>query len=107
MNHFYNDIVEMETLIIELDTLDISPQQKQHLIKIAEDTLHHTILDLVLSELSEEDKHIFLKNHAENDHDKIWNHLKEKINNIELKIKATSELLTKELHTDLKEIKSH
>ncbi len=106
MNHFYKDLVEIETLEIELNTLDISPQQKQHLIHIAQDTIHHTILDLILSELSQEDKMIFLQNHTENNHDKIWKHLKEKIANIESKIKITSELLKKELHNDLKEIKS-
>ncbi len=105
MKHFYSDIIEIETLIVELDTLDISPQQKQHLIKIAQDTIHHTILDIILSELSEEDKKVFLENHAENDHDKIWVHLKEKIANIETKIKFTADMLKKELHEDLKQIR--
>jgi hypothetical protein len=104
MNQFYSEIIEIETLILELDTLDISPQEKKHLVQIATDTLHHTILDIILSELSEEDKKIFLKNHSENNHDKIWEHLKSKIDNIEIKIKITADMLKKELHEDIKSL---
>ncbi|MDQ3099368.1 MAG: hypothetical protein M3Q44_06495 [bacterium] len=107
MKHFYSDIIEIETLIVELDTLDISPQEKKHLIQIASDTLHHTILDIILSELSVDDKEIFLQNHAENNHDKIWSHLQDKITHIESKIKITAEMLKTELHNDLKAIKDN
>lgn len=104
MNHFYTDLVDIQMLTIELDMLDISPDEKEHLIKVAKDTLHHAILDLILSELSEEDKIIFLRNHSENQHDKVWEHLKTKVDNIESKIKSTVESLKKELHSDIKSL---
>ena len=57
-------------------------------------------------ELPEEDKKIFLKHLHVNDHEKIWQHLRLKIKNIEEKIKNAAEDLKTGLHKDIKESRS-
>lgn len=104
--HFYSNIIEIDSLIIELNQMELSIDEKKYLIDLLHSNLHHAILDTILSELSEEDKKVFLTHLSGDKHDKIWNHLKEKIENVESKIKKTAEDLKKELHKNIKEIKN-
>jgi len=103
MKHFYGHLIEIESIIIELDKLDLSEEQKIHLTGLIDSSLHHTILDAVLSELSPEDKKVFLNHLKDDDYSKIWQFLNEKVDNVEEKIKKTAEDLKRELHKDIKE----
>ena len=103
--HFYSHIVETSVLSLELGDMDLSKDERVELISLIDSNIHHAILDAILSELSEEDKKIFLNHLALNDHDKIWKHLKAKIENIEEKIKKSADSIKEELHKDIKEAK--
>lgn len=103
--HFYNHLVETSILSLELGDMDLAKEERLHLTTLIEANLHTTIVDLILSELSDEDKKIFLMHLSVNDHDKIWKHLKGKIADIEEKIKKIAEDLKKELHQDIKEVR--
>lgn len=105
MKHFYSEIIELESLTMELDMMDLSETEKHHLALLVDSNLHHAVLDAVLSELSEQDKKIFLEHLNRNDHLKIWDHLNGRIENIEEKIKSAADALKSELHKDLKEAK--
>lgn len=105
-NFFYSHLIEIESIIVELDKLDLSKEQKLHLTGLIDSSLHHTILDVVLSELSLGDKRVFLNHLQEDDHDKIWQLLNEKVDNIEEKIKKTADDLKSQLQKDLKEAKN-
>lgn len=100
---FYAHIVEIDTLIVELDKLNLTEEQKQHLASLIDSSLHHTILDVIMSELSEEDKKTFMSHLEKNDHSKIWDHLNGRVNNIEEKIRKAADELKLELHMDIKE----
>ena len=102
---FYSHLIEIESVIVELDQLDLSKEQKAHLISLIDSSLHHTVLDAVLSELSPEDKKVFLNHFKEGEHSKIWQFLNEKVDGIEDKIKTAAEGLKTELHKDLKKAK--
>ena len=103
--HFYSHLVEIESLILEINKLPIEVHERAHLIALVDSNLHHTVLDAVLSELSEEEKKKFLEHVASEDHDKVWKHLNEKVDNIEEKIKNAAQSLKKELHKDIEESK--
>ena len=103
--HFYSHIVEIDSFSLELDNLVLSEKEKTHLIQLVESTMHHAIVDTVLSELKEEDKRTLLTHMHLGEHDKIWQFLNKKIDNLEEKIKTTAELLKKELHKDIREMK--
>lgn len=103
--HFYSHIVETSTLSLALGDIELSHEERLHLLSLVEENLHHVILDAVLSELSEEDKKIFLTHVANNNHEKTWEFLNSKVENIEEKIKKTAENLKIELHRDIKNVK--
>lgn len=103
---FYSHLIEIESLIVELDKLDLSKEQKMHLSALMDSTLHHTILDAIFSELSEDDKMIFLNHLKENNKENIWQFLNGKIDNIEEKIKKAAHDLKTELNKDLQEAKN-
>lgn len=103
--YFYSHLVEFNSLIIDLEKIPLSNEEKNHLISLAESNLHCVILDAILSELSEDDKKAFLEHLSSNDHDQIWSMLKIKTQNIEEKIKKTAEDIKKQLHKDIEEIK--
>ena len=100
--HFYHSIVSMDSLRVRLDLLDLSDLDKDQLMDLAERTLHHSILDLVLSELSDKDKKLFLERHASEKHEEIWQLLNANVKNIEKKIQATADTVSEKLHKDLK-----
>lgn len=104
--YFYSHIVEIDSIVMELDKLKLSESEKKHLLELADSSLYHLILDLILSELSEDDKKTFLKHLSSENHDKIWEHLNSKIKNIEEKIKKTADELTEKLHKDIQETKT-
>lgn len=100
---FYTHLIEIESITVELDKLDLTDEQKIHLSGLVDSSLHHAILDAILSELSQEDKRVFFNHLKEEDHSKIWQFLNGKVNNIEDKIRKTADDLKSELKKDLKE----
>lgn len=101
--HFYSHIVETSSISLALGEIELTQEERKHLIELASENLHHAILDAVLSELSDKDKEEFLVLLATEEHDKIWRLLTERIDNIEDKIKQTTKDLEKELHKDIEE----
>lgn len=105
MKHFYTYLVEVESLIIELDSLGLTDEQKNHLAHLIDSSLHHTILDAILSQLPQEDKKVFMEYLSEGNHEKIRKFLDERIDGVEDKIKKAAQDLKLQLHKDLKEVK--
>lgn len=105
MRYFFSHLIEIDSLAVELDKLQLSKEEKLHLATLVDSSLYHTILDAVLFQLNQEDKKIFLNHLKGNDHGTIWQFLNGKIFNIEDKIKKAGNDLKIELHKDLKESK--
>ncbi len=102
-NHFYTHVIETSSISLALAEMELTQKERKHLIDLAQENLHHAILDSVLSELSDKDKQEFLLLLAQDDHKKIWKLLTERVDHIEDKIKKTAEDLKKELHKDIEE----
>lgn len=106
MPYFYTKYIVIESLIEELHSMDLSDEERHHLTSLVDSSLHHAILDEILSSLSKEDKKIFLnKINQDPESEKIMEFLNEKIENIEEKIRRVSDELVKEMHSDVKEAK--
>lgn len=101
--HFYSHLIEVDSLHLELDSLDMEEVEREEVRGLIEKNIYHTVLDAILSELSEDDKRLFLSHLAEEDDEKTWNLLNKKVDNIEDKIKQAAEDVKKELHQDIKE----
>ena len=103
--HFYSHLIEIDSLVIALNELSLTEEEKAHLLGIIDSSLQHVIFDAVLSELSDEDKKVFLEHITEEDNEKIWKFLNGKIEHIEEKIKKVAKDLQEELHKDIKDVK--
>lgn len=106
IKHFYSFLIEHETLILELDNLELSIKEKEHLVSIAESSIHYVVIDTVLSELPEKEKKTFLTNLKAADHEKIWKHLYKATEDIEEKIINAVNVLKKDLIKEVGTLKS-
>lgn len=105
MKYFFSHLIEIESISQSLDEIDLSNEEKLYLAKLIDSSLHHTILDVILSELSDQDKRIFVQHLNTNNHDKIWQFLNEKVDDVEVKIKKAADELKHQLNKDLQEAK--
>lgn len=105
MKQFYSHLIDIESIIISLDELNLSDREKVHLSSLIDSNLHTTILDAVMSELSEEDKMAFLKHLSDKDHDRIWELLNNRVDKVEEKIKTVAQQMKQEIHKDINEAK--
>jgi len=102
---FYSHLIETTDISLKLTEINLSDDEKTHLLSLMEANIHSTVIDTVLSELSKEDKKIFLQNLVLNDHEKIWQHLSGRIGKLEDKIRKATENLKEDLIKDLLEAK--
>ncbi len=102
---FYSHLIQIDELVAELDKVELSDSEKVYLARLIDSNLHHAILDEVLSNLSEQDKIIFMEHLSRGDHDKIWQLLNSKASGIEEKIKKAAEEIKAELKKDIAEAK--
>lgn len=106
MKYFYSNYIVIEELLEEIKGLNLSLKEKAHLASLIDSSIHHSILDEVLSNLKNGDKKLFLKlMHEDPENEKILNFLTEKIENIEERIKKVSQDLVAKLHKEVKEAK--
>lgn len=101
--HFYHHLIEIDSIHLALDELDLSPDEKNDLIIIVDDNIHHVVLDTVMSELEHNDKKAFLALVLADDHNEIWDLLAEKVHDAEGKIKKSVMNLIEKLHEDIRE----
>lgn len=104
MSHFYSHLVSVETVIIGLDKLDLSLEQKVHLAALVDEMVHQTVLDIIFSNLAYEDQVIFTQRLKANSADQgLIEFLKEKIKDFEQTISEAADLLKEEFQRDIKE----
>lgn len=102
---FYSHLTQIDTLLGELDALNLKENEKIHLTTVIHSSMHTVILDVVMSELSEIDKKQFLHHLHENNHDTLWTFLKKRTTRIEEKITKAAQELREEFLKDIKEVK--
>lgn len=108
MNFFYSHLIEIESIIDELNNMELFEDQKHHLATLIDSTFHYTILDLILSNLSDGDKRQFLHQLRVNPEDeKLMKFLNKKIEGIERRVQEAAAALKEELYQDLKEAKRY
>lgn len=106
MKYFFSEYIVIESLLEQLHDMDLSEEERHHLASLIDSSLHHAILDEVLSNLSEGDKKLFLKMLDEDQEgEKLKGFLESRIDNIEEKVKKVSDDLVEEMHKDIKEAK--
>lgn len=103
MKHFYSHLIEIETLTVELDKIQMADHEKYELAQLVDSSIHNTVMDAILSKIPESEKKKFAEVAPSQDHEKIWEFLKSKSENIEEDIKRAASEIKKQLHEDIKE----
>jgi hypothetical protein len=103
--HFYSHLIDIESIIIKLDSMHFSFKEREELENILHSSLHTAILDKILSELQEEDKKLFLEAVYQGNHRYIWEFIHKRSINVDKKIKKIAKELIKEFDNDISEIK--
>lgn len=104
--HFYSHLIQFTSVTLEIADLEMTKEERVHLLSLADANIHTSVVSVVLEHLDPEDKKVFLQNLLEDNHDKIWKHLKSKSEIIEEKIKETIEQNIDEFLQDIKETKA-
>ena len=105
MRKFYSHLIEIDSLTVELESLNLADHEKHELAHLVDSNIHNVVMDAILSNLNEEDKRKFAEIVLSEDHKKIWNFLNEKSGSVEEDIKKAALEFKKKLHEDLKEAK--
>lgn len=103
--HFFSHLIEIDSLHVELDEHNLSYVQKEEIKNLLDESIYHTVLETILSELSEEDKKLFLSHLMEDDHGKVWEFVNGRVENIEEKIVKATEDIKEKLHKDIRDSK--
>jgi hypothetical protein len=69
--HFYSHLIRLDSVHISLNDLELTVEERNELIGIMDSSIHHVILDTILSELSSYDKKLFLTHLHSQKHDEI------------------------------------
>jgi len=102
---FYHHLITIDSIHVALDDLSLTAEEHQELIDIACSSIHHLVIDTILSDLSEEDKKIFLQHMNNEKYNELWRHVKNNIDNVEDKIQKVVEGFLADLHDDIQRTK--
>lgn len=105
MKKFYSHLIEIETLTIELDKIEMADHEKHELAQLIDSNIHNTVMDAIMSKIPDSEKKKFAEVANSQDHKKIWEFLKSKSESIEDDIKKAAIEIKKQLREDVEEAK--
>lgn len=99
MKLFYDHLtIHLNDVYAEIERLEIKTKEKKELVKLVDETTHHKVFNTILKALDNRHHQSFLKKFHQAPHDpKVLSFLKDKIEDIEDVIQATSKKLKKSL----------
>lgn len=103
MKYFYEHIFDIDGLHSDLSVLELTDAERNHIVLMVQSTMHHVVMDVLLEELHDDHKHAFLARVAEEDHEKVWEILREHLDDPEGLIRGAIDALKVELMEDITE----
>lgn len=103
--YFYSHIIEISEISLEIGNLDIPKEDRVKLIALAEENHHNALLHLVLNHLHDDDKKSFLSHISEDNHDRAWEFVAKKIEDLENKLINESNRIREDFKNDIRKVK--
>lgn len=92
MKAFYDHLVNIHELHIEFDRLDVPIEDRNEMVGLADSAVHHEVFDLLMVEIPEAHREIFLESFSNDPgDDTILVFLKRRVPDIEEKIRSRAE----------------
>lgn len=104
---FYDHLVLIEEVVTELDIHELDPNDREELIRLTDENLHHQVLNLILKELPK-NKHEFFLDHFQKspEDEKLLLYLRREIGEeIEDRIKVEAAKVKREILDEIKRTK--
>ncbi len=102
---FYDHLIALEELEGELSLVSFSPQEKERVHHLIEETVHYHVLTVILDHLPERHHEEFLRQfHEAPYHEGLWDFLKEKAEDIEKLLGEEIKKIEKEILTEVKSL---
>ncbi len=105
MKHFYSHLVTLEHIKVELSGLDLTQEQQEELLQIAQKQIHNVMMDQALSNIKGEDKKVFLQHIANQDHEKAWEVLRKHMQDAEKHFLHAAHEIYEQLREDIHNLK--
>jgi len=104
---FYDHLTITQEVTVELDRYHIDVSEKEELIQLVDETMHHRILDLILRNLPQDKHEMFLTNFHKAPHDpSLLEFLKKEISvDFEKQIADEANKIKKEILAEIKRAK--
>ncbi len=104
---FYDHLILIEEISTELEQYSLSADEKEELLRLADEALHHHVLETILTHLPEEKHEKFLTAFHKTPYDrKLLDYLKKEIEeDIEEKIRAEAAKVKKEILAEIRRAK--
>lgn len=103
MKVFYDHLVIREEITEELDRYELTIDEREEIVRLVDETLHHHVLDVILTHLPKEKHQKFLAEFHKAPHDpKLLEDLKNDFSDIEEKISDEAKRIKKELLAEIK-----
>lgn len=103
MKIFYDHLVLREEITVELDRYSLNKDDREEIIRLIDETLHHEVLNTILTSLPKEKHHQFLTRYHQRPHDPdLLEYLKTEISDIEDQIISVAKKVKKEILSEIK-----
>lgn len=102
---FYSHLINIERFEKRIERFDLYENERHEIITIFHETIHHTVVNIILTELDEENKKTFFKRVQQDDHSYLWDDLSKKISKLEEKIKEAKNSIEEEIIKEIDNLK--
>lgn len=103
---FYDHLIKIEEVTIELDNYELTIEEKEEFISLIDETLHNHTLEVILTSIPKNLHEDFLSMFHQAPHKlELLYFLKKEAPDIEEKIKKNSEIIKKEILSQIKRSK--
>jgi len=102
--HFYSHLVDLNEISNHLSQLHINIEEKNELLHLVYENIHHAVIELVLDIIDDKDKDIFLFHLENKNHNEVFLILSKKRDNPENVILDVIQKTQKEAIEDITEV---
>jgi hypothetical protein len=97
--------LKKDNIILELQTLNISKDEQERLLKMADEIAEVRLIDLILERLEERDRELFLEQLQVGASEVFIEFLRDKIEDIEMLLTEAAKVLENEIIEDIRSLK--
>lgn len=101
--NFYDHLVKVESLTIQVNRLDLNPSQKKRVNGLIKSSVHYTLVNTLMSDVPEKERPRAIKTLNSGNYNELWSVFDTKKARVEGNLRKAFENLSREILRDLKD----